>query len=419
MASRVQRTDFAYDPLSLPVKTQQGTMVVEGYFTSSGVFSYPQEDGTILREWRPPSEVEDATSLDSLRMVPVTIGHPEEPVTLENFKTLAVGTLGDSIRTDSEWGVGPRGEGRKVKVRGKAVLHDAAAIAVVEAKEMPEVSCGYQCDLELVAGVTPEGEVYDAIQRRIIYNHLAIGVIGRQGPGVALRVDSSKPPAASRPTTKDSTMKIRIDGVDFDGSEQLAQAVEKMGERHTTALAAEKARADSLAVDKAAVEKKLGEAEARADAAAAAVKEAEKKAAELNAKIKEGVKARKNLEKMAEKVMGAEAFKAAGIEDIDDENEIKAAVVKAADPNRDLTEKVTLAKQGDVAASAYISAAFDILSTAAAPAGEGSQSQATGDSVSGSGTLRARTTAADSVNADAARDAAIKARNEAWRPKKA
>lgn len=426
--ARVHRTDHAWQALALPTKTGIGTMVVEGYFTSSGVFSYPQEDGTMLREWRPPEEVADATSVSSLAFVPVTIDHPDEDVSIDNLDELQVGTVGDSVTVETSYGDDGNGV-RMVRLRGRAVLVDPGAMKIVEDKELREVSCGYYADLELVAGVTPDGQVYDAIQRRITYNHLAMGVIGRHGPGVALRVDSQKR-SASKPqpttTTKETSMrKIIIDGVTFEGTEQIAEAIDREAKKAQAALADVVGRLDSKEKEVSALQAKVGETEARADAATAAEKNAKKELELVNAKIKEGVAARKKLERTAEKIMGAEAAAAANLDDLDDEG-VKAAAVKHVNTAVDLTEKLALARKGDVGAVGYLTAAFDIAAASAGDADdEGADDgveAAHADSVTtGAGSLRARTTRSDSATgadkADKARADAIAAKNLRWQQK--
>jgi hypothetical protein len=82
---------------------------------------------------------------------------------------------------------------------------------------------------------------YDAIQRRIVYNHLAIGVNGRQGPNIALRVDH-KPEA---PVKEKPVKKIIIDGVTYEGNEQLAEVVEQLQRKQGAALAEAQSKADA------------------------------------------------------------------------------------------------------------------------------------------------------------------------------
>ncbi len=338
MGTRVNRTDYAWDALQLPTKNGAGFMRTEGYLTSSGVFPYEQEDGTTLREYRPAEEVADATSLDSLKLVPVTIGHPEDFVTIDNVKALGVGTVGDSIDVESEWPKDDKPGERKVRVRAKLMLTTPEAIKVVEDKVFREVSCGYSADLDMTPGITKDGEPYDAIQKRITYNHLAIGVVGRHGPGVALRVDH-KPPTKTEPPVQ----KIILDGVTFEVTSQVAEAITA---QQAKAAAKLKEAVDALESEK----KKIAGVEARCDAATDAEKAAKKELAAIDAKVKERLKARRSLERAAASVMGdAFAELGDGIDDMD-ENALRVAVVKHVAPTRDLTGK----------SADYVAAAFDL-----------------------------------------------------------
>ena len=395
-------------------------MLVEGYLTSSGVFAYPQEDGTILREWRPPGEVADATSIDSLRLSPVTIEHPKEQVTIDNHKDLAVGTVGDDVRIETQWPDtaapinGRDSAAPDVKVRCRLVLTDARAIALIEAKELPEVSCGYTADLDMTPGVTPDGQGYDAVQRRIAYNHLAIGVVGRQGPGVSIRVDST-----TKTTKEHTTMEtIIIDGVSYTAPKQTIEAVQAMQRKSETKLAEAVAALDAEKKLRADSAIKLAETEARADGASAGEKKAQAEAKAAADRIKSGVRDRLSLERSAIKVMGAEAFTAANLGDADDDT-VRVAVVRHVNPDRDLSSKAAAAAKGDASASAYIAAAFDISVDSVRTDAAADDDVDTTTVADSAGSLRRDSvTATAPINAaDKARADSIAAKSSAWKRK--
>jgi hypothetical protein len=129
-------------------------------------------------------------------------------------------------------------------VSASLVVQDAAAIALIDSKARRELSCGYQCSLELTSGVA-QGEHYDAIQRDIRYNHVALGPDGwgRAGSSVALRLDSGD--AIQINPTTEHAMKITIDGKEYDaGSPEAVTALAKL----TADRDAAKGRADGLDV---------------------------------------------------------------------------------------------------------------------------------------------------------------------------
>ena len=166
-------------PLETVTRLPSGALRIPARLSRPGVQAYRQPDGSIRREYRPPEEVFAEPVLDALRAAPVTLGHPPE-VRADNWRDVAVGHVGDDVRAS---------EDRRFTI-GSVVVSDADAIRRVDAREASEVSVGYDVDLEMTAGVSPEGEAYDAIQRRIRPNHVALVQRGRAGREVALRLDA-------------------------------------------------------------------------------------------------------------------------------------------------------------------------------------------------------------------------------------
>jgi hypothetical protein len=194
-----------------------GGLEVPATLTRAGVFTYRDTAGNTIRELRPIEEVLAPESLATLRGVPVTDLHPPELVTPENFRTHARGhVLGDAV---------PEGG---TMVGAVLAVQDAELIGKVERGDAREVSLGYEMEIDPTPGVW-NGEAYDQIQRRIRYNHAALGPVGwgRAGRDVALRLDAgaaimdtglARPPRKDRPPmfpkiTFDARARIlRIDG---------------------------------------------------------------------------------------------------------------------------------------------------------------------------------------------------------------
>ncbi|MBB3610973.1 hypothetical protein FHX11_003925 [Rhizobium sp. BK602] len=78
----------------------------------------------------------------------------------------------------------------KAVVRVSMLLADAGAIQAVE-DGTRELSMGYDCQLDFTAGTSPSGEAYDAVQRNIRSNHIA--VVPRARGGSDLRIGDSMP----------------------------------------------------------------------------------------------------------------------------------------------------------------------------------------------------------------------------------
>ncbi len=153
--------------------TDGGFLVAEAFAVRTGIQIYLGSevglaDRDYIRVYRPESEVKDAKSLQSFSHAPITMGHPTEAVTADNWNDLAKG----EISTEATW------ENNKIKL--PLIIKDADAIQKVQNGER-ELSAGYNCDLSFEDGFTPEGEAYDAIQRDIRINHVAIVKKGRAG----------------------------------------------------------------------------------------------------------------------------------------------------------------------------------------------------------------------------------------------
>ena len=168
---KTRATNFRIDSTEM---MPTGAMRVHGKLTKTGVFNYAF-NGETVRELRSDAEVFAPTSLDTLLGAPVTIDHPARFVGLDNWDHLVVGNV---IRVDAE----------APYVTGTMQLHDARAIALVDAGKLVEVSLGYATD----PVEHTDGFEADFTQTNIVYNHAALGPSGwgRLGSDVALRLDS-------------------------------------------------------------------------------------------------------------------------------------------------------------------------------------------------------------------------------------
>lgn len=154
-------------------RTSSGYLVAQARVARTGIQIYGgkevgRPDMERVRVYRSEREVFGQDALRSFAHRPVTIDHPAEPVTADNWRTHAVGQTGDEILRDGKF------------IRVPLVLMDAAAIKRVEDGHR-ELSVGYTCDLKWEPGVTADGEQYDAVQTGIRANHLAIVKEARGG----------------------------------------------------------------------------------------------------------------------------------------------------------------------------------------------------------------------------------------------
>lgn len=327
-----------------PRKMANGFLKADATFTRTGVLSYMNADGSVRKELRLPEEVFASDSLDTLELAPITREHPREPVSTGNVRQVAIGRVGH-VRQDED------------KVSGSCVLEDSIAIKDVESGKRQEFSCGYWADLESVPGVH-DGEHYDAIQRNIRYNHVALTEIGRAGPKVRIHLDSAdavmvKDRRNGTPERGTKTMeKLTLDGIDFQvDNPQLVQAVRQAMTRRDSDLESKDTRIKEL-------EQSLAKAEGRADTAEADVKKAKEdlEQAQDPKALRERLDARLDLERTAKKLLGDDVK----IQDMDD-LEIKRAVIQKHDTEAQLDDK----------SEAYLEGRYDSAVAALATESEG------------------------------------------------
>lgn len=158
-------------------RSADGYMGIHARAARSGIYQYlgreVDPEGTtfaadqIVNVYRPPEEVFDKASLGSFIGKPITDDHPTEAVTADNWRDLAGGTVMGAAK-DGEF------------VGFDLAFMDAALIAAVDAGKK-ELSNGYDCKLDFVDGVTADGTAYQAVQRNIRGNHVAVVKAGRAG----------------------------------------------------------------------------------------------------------------------------------------------------------------------------------------------------------------------------------------------
>lgn len=304
-----------------PTVTSQGFLKVEGYATRTGIFEYVMDDGSIRKELRPADEVFKQESLESLSSVPVTNDHPPFMVHADNARAYTVGFTSEKVTRDEKF----------VKV-GMTVI-DLATIGEMKAAGKVQLSCGYTCDVEEAPGVF-NGEPYDAVQKDIRYNHLAIVDRGRAGPDVRARLDGYNTGVMKRdgdervneePKKGENKMsaKIKIDSIEFEASESLAQAVQ--------------AKISKLDAAEKEVEKLKGKCDALEDELKAKKEEIEKVKADAPSReeLRAEVRGRLDLEATAKGILGEDAKFDANTSDED----IKKQVISKVYPERKLDGK--------------------------------------------------------------------------------
>lgn len=202
-------------------KTPEGYIIDTPVIARTGIQWY-RRDGKDVAEYRPPEEVFSPQSLASFVGRPLTIDHPSFMVRSDNVRGVVVGAILGEPWRDGE------------NLRARVVVHDKRAVDLIERGLKAELSVGYTVETEQVAGVTPEGAKYDAIQRNIRCNHLSIVTRGRAGNArfskEFQRMDEQKKPVEA-PTV--DQLQARCDALQAEVERLKAEpkAVELTGEK--------------------------------------------------------------------------------------------------------------------------------------------------------------------------------------------
>lgn len=245
-------------------KLPDGRLVAEGHLTRAGIFLYWNADGSTRRELRLPEDVFRDDSLETFAFAPVTDDHPPEFLNAGNARKYAVGAVGERVRRDED------------HVRARITVFDAETIAKMESGKCA-LSCGYEVDLDETPGEHPVYGKYDAVQKNIRGNHVAIVDVGRAGDTVRVRMD-----AAVQVIERAA------------GAKELRMAIDKQA---AELLATEKTRADNA-------ERARDEEKARADKAEGALESLREEVEALRKTRDDGGD---EVEKLREQVVGLTA----------------------------------------------------------------------------------------------------------------
>lgn len=155
--------------------TNEGFLIDHPIVTTVGIFEYMNPDGSIRRELRLPEEVFAPESLESYKGKPIIVTHRAGRVTTDNVEKETIGTMLTAAVKDGE------------NVRVEIVIHNTDALKT----GLRELSLGYDLDLDETPGEW-NGQPYDAIQRNIRVNHLALVSAARAGEQARLNIDEKE-----------------------------------------------------------------------------------------------------------------------------------------------------------------------------------------------------------------------------------
>lgn len=224
------RTIQAHDFMSLTSRkmTDEGYLIAPGNLARTGVQEYRafelglDADGMdpmkVIRLHRPADEVFNPASMASFESKPITIEHPKEAVTADNWSELAKGEVRDVTRSGD-------------LMTGTLLVRAKDAIEAVQTGKV-QLSNGYTFELDLTPGQTADGRAYDGIQRNIRGNHVALVDAARCGS--ACRIADSQPNITTKgKTMTDAKRKVAVDGIPLEVEDTAANVIETLvGQRN-------------------------------------------------------------------------------------------------------------------------------------------------------------------------------------------
>ena len=196
-------------------------LIPDNPMTKIGVFPYlgrqisPElEPDRIYQVLRPKEELTRPETLESLKLIPLINDHT------------MIGTQAGMKPAEE---VGVEGTtGTNVKVSGQLLTNDLKCytenIKELISSGKKDLSMGYRCRYELTEGEF-EGQHYDAIQRDIIFNHIALVDEGRMGSDVRV-MDSFTFDSISALTAADDYKKGDKFRIDLPGAPRTKYRVE-------------------------------------------------------------------------------------------------------------------------------------------------------------------------------------------------
>lgn len=162
----------------------------------------------VVRVYRPADEVFSNDTMQSFAHRPVTLGHPRQAVSSQNWKDVAKGWSDGEVVRDGDF------------VRVSMLLADAGTIQEIE-NGTRELSMGYDCSLDFTAGVSPSGEAYDTIQRGIRSNHIAVVPAARGGSELRIGDSANRKELHMMTDAERQAMKDSVKGMPLEQAAAL------------------------------------------------------------------------------------------------------------------------------------------------------------------------------------------------------
>ena len=319
--------------------TSQGYLVVkDSRLARTGILNYrkaelPFIEGAppnlkpddVVRVFRGPDELFDEEALKSFEHQPITFKHPDQLVDSKNAKQVFVGFSKGDVSANGEY------------MEATLVVNDKETIERIVEDGIKELSLGYTADIVWQPGVDDKGNPYEARQRTIRGNHIAIVPRGRCGASCKISDEDKTNNEVNKMPV------ILLDGVEYECPAQTQQAFDKALQAKDSEISALKDAKDNLSKEledeKESSKKEKDEMQAKLDQA----EENKVKDSDIDAMVEE----RSKVIADAKSILEDKDFEYKGKSN----DEVRTHVVKDACPELDVESK----------SQDYINARFDAL----------------------------------------------------------
>ncbi|CAJ1226648.1 DUF2213 domain-containing protein [Lactiplantibacillus xiangfangensis] len=314
-----------YDTAELGKYTETPEGYLHGEFpiTRPGVFPYLRSGGSVSQVAKLPEEVFSKETIESANNKPLTNEHPNVGVDVNNYKKLSVGmTDGDAHVEDNKLVVG-------------ATITDPETIADIKSGSKRELSIGFMADVPAESGEYG-GNQYDAAQRHIKINHIAIVSRGRAGHDVSIHDDAAFVMDDKKQGGNLMPAHLIIDSQQFDVDQKVADSFDDKKKELATAKAKVAQLEKELGQSQDDTKKFKKESDSLAgerDALKAQLDEAQKKTMDQDA-LDKRIDTRLALQTSASRFVG-DSFDFKGKSD----REIKVAAIKTVNDSFDSADK--------------------------------------------------------------------------------
>lgn len=183
MMNQINITDSFNLTNSTRKLTKEGYLQATAALTRVGVQKYDlssitgldSDRGKIVSVFRPPETVFNDETIESAKLKPITMNHPNEMVDSDNYNNYSVGNLGENVhRIDKDR------LGATIQINDKSIVDD------IMNGSISEISMGYRSDIIKKSGSYFDDKYSYTFNGPMHMNHCAIVDKGRCGDSVSI-----------------------------------------------------------------------------------------------------------------------------------------------------------------------------------------------------------------------------------------